>query len=410
VSSGLRSGVRYLGGKTRSSADMCGQPSQDDKDRHPVAKLPRCLRVLPQGPSAAQLLAGAERLDASLVRIVAELRADVDGAVFGPGWPRGSWPMPRAEQPPETSLRAAWLREESPHCVASALCSASPSLLHASCLPLHFLGAGSYGTVFGGAGGSVALKFAVACPFTWFSPKHEFDTQAHLAATGCAFGVSELLNRDRAERVAHEARWKGQRGTEYLERPTVHHFAEAVRDCACVLVMERADGTLAEYFSRPWRSQPEEQGAAVGEALSKLLAAVRECGVVHNDAKIDNIGFRYQGPDSDTIFRFMDCGMSFRRETLQHMGERAREKALREGSVRDGCMLIASLISLAQALRGDRQRRACEAAAWQLATDPWFQCNGATTLVTLGEVARQRAKEAVRPVRRALRALGPLNK
>jgi hypothetical protein len=340
------------------------------------------------------------------VRIVAELRADVDGAVFGPGWPRGSWPTPRA---PEASPRIAWLREESPHCVASALCSASPSLLRGACVPLQFLGAGSYGTVFGDAGGGIALKFAVACPFTWFSPKHEFETQAHLAAAGCAFGVSELLNRERAEGVvAHEALWKGRRGAEYLERPTVRHFAEAVRDCACVLIMERADGTLVDYFSQPWRgsSQPEEQGAAIGEALSKLLAAVRECGVVHNDAKVDNVGFRYRGQDSP-VFRFMDCGLSFRRETLQELGEGAREKALKEGSVRDGCMLIASLVSLAQALQGDKQRRSCAAAAWQLATDPWLQCKGPTTLVKLGKVARHRAKEAARPVGRALRALRP---
>jgi hypothetical protein len=313
--------------------------------------------------------------------------------------------MPRTEP---LEARGAWLREESPQCIASALCSASPSLLRGSHVPLQFLGAGSYGTVFGSAGGAVALKFTVPCPFTWFSPRHEFETQAHLAAAGCAFGVSELLNQERAEGVAHEALWKGRRGAEFLKRPTIRRFAEAVRDCACVLVMERTDGTLVDYFLRPWRgaATPEQRGAAVGEALSKLLGAMRDCGAVHNDAKVDNVGF--QGSDAEIpVFRFMDCGLSFHRETLQHVEEGAREKALKEGSVRDGCMLIASLISLAQVLQGDKQRRSCAAAAWQLARDPWFQCEGPTTLVKLGEVAQKRAKEAVRPIRRALRALRP---
>jgi len=387
------------------------KPREEEDGPQERPRLPRCLKALPhQIPCRAQILAGAQRLDACLARTVAELRADKDGSVFGPGWPRGNWPEPKAPPPP--AGREDWLSREGADGVAAALCSASPGL-RGACVPLQFLGAGSYGTVFGGAGGLVALKFTVPCPFTWFSPRHEFETQAHLAAAGAAFGVSELLNRSRGEGVAHQDSWKGRRGAEFLTTPTLERLAEAIRDCACVLVMERSDGTLTDYFARLGRTgetgeTPEKHGAAVGAALGRLLATVRESGAVHNDAKVDNVGYlRRQGAGSLPIFRFMDCGLSFRRDTLASV-PRGAERALAEGGRRDGCVLIASLVTLAQALQGDRQRRACAAAAWQLSQDPWFQCQpNAPNLTALGEAARERAREAARPVRTTLKRLRP---
>lgn len=381
---------------------------------HPSPRLPRCLKVLPLQLAChtQQLVAGVQRLDALLARTIAELRADSDGSVFGAGWPRGTWPAPRVALA-DQQKRGAWLVDETPEGIASALCSASPVLLRDSHAPLQFLGAGSYGAVFGAAGGGVALKFAVPCPFTWFSPKHEFETQAHLAASGAAFGVSDLLNRRRAECLAHEASWrKGTRGAEFLTKPTLRRLSEAVRDCVCVLVMERADGVLADYFARPPQGKaavlsPEEHGAAVGDALVQLLRVVRESGAVHNDSKVDNVGY-LRGRWSVNglpVFRFMDCGLSFRRQTLACVNDACAEKALVAGGRRDGCMLIASLLSLAQELRGQSQKRACEAAAWRLASDPCFGCLGLTTAVDLDQAARACAKEAARSVKNALRAL-----
>ena len=93
--------------------------SEDDDDST-LPRIPQCLKALPNQMSA-QLMVGAQRLDVSLARIVCELRADIDGSVFGVGWPRSKWPLSSTKG----CDRGEWLTAEAPEGIALALCSAS---------------------------------------------------------------------------------------------------------------------------------------------------------------------------------------------------------------------------------------------------------------------------------------------
>lgn len=394
--------------------------TQSAARRQQKEQLPRCLRALPMqlmSSCCAQIVAGAQRLDVTLARTILELRRDADGLVFEAGWPRGSWPKPKTTLTEVADMRGNWLTRESKHDIVNALClpttTGSKTASHC-CVPIQFLGAGSYGTVFAGAGGSIALKFAVPCPFTWFSPKHEFEMQARLASLGAAFGVSELLRGARAETIANANAWKGEKGAEFLSNPSLPRLREAVRDCVCVIVMERSDGTLVDYLSRSEETTvavAEQRGAAIGLALAQLLKTIRDCGAVHNDAKIDNIGCMFQFCQSIPVLRFLDCGMSFCADTLSSLSKRKIYIALKEGSIKDACTLVASLAILARALQGDRQKKACAAAAWTLAKEVWelFEPNLLSypekDLDALEALTYRRAQKASRCVCDALNGL-----
>jgi hypothetical protein len=292
---------------------------------------------------------GLRRLDEQLVQLLSQLRG--------------------GEEERRSSL---WLQETiSPGKVLELLSAPAPKSKLMP--PLRLLGAGSFGTVFEAAGNKgVALKYLFE------NPLREYEMQCLMASKGLAFAAVEVLN-SRATLRSPPRVWFSTQGSHFLTAPTLKLLLRAIKDLACILVLERIDGTLADFFCE----NHSIMTAAIGDALHKLLLAAQKAGVVHNDVKLDNVGFRKQ--QQQIVFRFVDCGMSFCRECIVGSAQK-KDTVLMAGSLRDGFLLLSSLAQLAAELCPH-----AAPAAWRLAELRGL--TGCSSLTELQETAQIRAKE-----------------
>lgn len=240
--------------------------------------------------------------------------------------------------------------------------------------PTRLLGVGSESIVFSSADGSTALKYSPPSLDPRFEPQHEYKMLQCWGMAGLAFCPIDFIAHE--SKKNQQRQWKtGINGAKLLECPGNSKILKAAfRDLVSVIVMEAAEGTLGKYISSASHPQPPE---TVGAALVHLLYASRRRQAAHNDAKVDNIGFKVGGPPLAShcpIFRFVDCRTSITKEYLVSSNksngrdERVLLNVIDAACRRDALCLCDSLLKLSRSLPKERALYARQVASriWPL--------------------------------------------
>jgi len=177
-----------------------------------------------------------------------------------------------------------------------------------------FLGGGTFGTAFETVSGDV-VKFIpqrnskghLPCDAT-----HEFKMHRRFARKGLAWRPRAIQN--------FELSPQDQEGSENA----------SARISA--ISMPKVDSTLDRLFQIGGAPQSETHAVSLGSALARLVEDSLAAGLVHHDAKCNNIGI-----SDDGEVRFIDFGRAFDEDTLRQMGasRRRAERAVRLGAAMD---------------------------------------------------------------------------
>ena len=193
------------------------------------------------------------------------------------------------------------------------------------------LGRGTYGCVFRGAwrGRPVALKFVACVPSSLRSlgsPLHEYRLNQAFAEHDLAWAPLGLSNRRAAT------------GRNLASDPE-----RAVSANVAVLRLKLLAGTLDKAVA----SDPELRRPELGRALLSLVRTAYERGLVHGDAKANNVGVERSGGGALVDLRFIDFGRSLSlRELALRSGREVASEVLRLCAAGDALRLAQSCRSL----------------------------------------------------------------
>ena len=185
-----------------------------------------------------------------------------------------------------------------------------------------FLGGGTFGTAFETGSGDV-VKFIPQRRSKGRLPcgaSQEFKMQKQFASRGLAWAPLDLRH---FSHIAKEnAAGEEPRSFSALRMPKVTATLDKV--------LHRQDA--------PWSA---DHAAVLGASLDRLVSDALAAGMVHHDAKCNNVGI-----SDDGDVRFIDFGRSFDRATLDRMGatRRRAERAVRLGAALDAWRLQDSVI------------------------------------------------------------------
>jgi serine/threonine protein kinase len=177
-----------------------------------------------------------------------------------------------------------------------------------------YLGGGTFGTAFETVSGDV-VKFIpqrnskghLPCDAT-----HEFKMHRRFARKDLAWRPHGIRN--------------------FTLSPQDQEGSENASTRISAISMPKVDSTLDRLLQNGGAPQSETRAASLGAALARLVRDSLAAGLVHHDAKCNNIGI-----SDDGEVRFIDFGRAFDEDTLRQMGasRRRAERAVRLGAAID---------------------------------------------------------------------------